>query len=137
MKKIFLLILLVLVSVGFYNFSKAPGKFHQTSAIPPKTVYLKHPLAANLDVFFAQTTVFTLYIFQSGSTQDLKLLIKKLSQDKALNSCVTGSVNGDFQAVEVSLKQIQNKAWFVKWLKNAGLQTIKINSDPVKSIDAI
>jgi hypothetical protein len=137
MKKPFLLILLVLVSAGFYNFSKAPGKIHQTSAIPAKTVYLKHPLAANLDAFFAQTTVFTLYVFQSGSAQDLKLLIEKLRQDKALNSCVAGSVNGDFQAVDVSLKQIQNKTWFVKWLKNAGLKTIKINNDPVKSIDEI
>lgn len=131
------LIAVILFGTLYFSATEFSHPLLRAQVVPPKTVVLKHPAAGQLNSFFAQTTVFTLYLYQYGTQQDLQALLLKLKKDKAVNSCVLGTLTGDYQALEVSLKQAQSKSWFVLWLKNAGLNSLKINNDPVKLLDQI
>lgn len=121
----------------FFSGIRIPDSIWQAQSYPEKTIILKHPAAGNPTAYFAQTSIFTFYIFRGGTTPEKERLVKRLAKDKAVQSCSLGVLNGDFQAVEVSLKQPQSKSWFISWLKSEGLTSIKINNDPVKSLDQL
>jgi len=137
MKKLFFLLTLLVFAAVSYEFSSVRSAILQSTVMPPKTIILKHPGAEDLNVFFAQTTVFTIYVYQCGTAQDLQSIVGKLSKDKVVSSCVPASANGDYQAINVNLKQTQNKTWFVSWLKSAGLKTMKVNNGTLISLDQL
>ncbi len=136
MKKLILFPILILFAGISLEFTILPQAKLQNKVLPAKTVVLKHPDAADLNTFFTKNKNFTLYIFQCGSSEELLNLLLKLGKDKTA-SCMTGALSGEYQAIEVSLKSSQKKIWFVNWLKNAGLKTIKINNDQVKNIEQL
>lgn len=103
----------------------------------PNTVFIKHPAANNSDVYFAEATMFHFEIYKSGGKTDLETALTKLRADKQVESCSEGVVTGDFQAVTVTLKSPQSKAWFVKWMRAAGFKTIKINNNPPVALEKL
>lgn len=103
----------------------------------PNTVFIKHPAAHNIDVYFAEATMLYFEIYKSGSKADLQSALTVLRADQVVESCTEGVVTGDFQAVTVTLKSPQSKAWFVKWMRLAGFKTIKINNNPPVALDKL
>ncbi len=136
MKNILLSIFVLALSAdALYANSKGSVPAAQTQVYPNKTVIIKHPAATDANRFFAEVTVLRIDIYKAGSKEDLEKILLALRKDKAVESCTLDQLNGDFQAINISLKQGQSKAWFAAWLKSAGLGHIKINNDPVKTLD--
>jgi len=138
MKKLIILVLLFVGCVDFV-FSK-PNLIlqnQQSDLYPPKTIVIKHPAAADVNRYFAEVTVLRIEIYKVGSNEDLNTIIEALKKDKAVESISIDQLNGDFQALTISLKKGQGKQWFISWFKSAGLATIKINNDPVKKLDLL
>ncbi len=118
-------------------FSKSNPLVHlqQSSLYPPKTIVIKHPAASDVNRYFAEVTVLRIEIYKVGTKVDLDKILTDLRKDKAVESIELGSLNGDFQAINISLKQGQGKKWFVSWLKSAGFSDIKINNEPVTKLE--
>src|SRR5688572_2195610 len=112
MKKLILYFALVLFAGISLEFTVSRSQKLQNTVLPAKTVVLKHPEAADLNTFFAQNKNFTLYIFQCGSSDELADLLVKLGKDKT-TSCIAGALSGEYQAIDVTLKNPQKKVWFV------------------------
>jgi hypothetical protein len=104
---------------------------------PAKTICIKNPQAANANQFFSSSTVLMFEVYKAGSADDLAKILKVLNSDPNVESVSEGPLTGDFQALTISLKSAKNKAWFVALFKKAGLNTIKINNNPVTEIDKI
>ncbi len=132
---LFAFFLLALSADALYSSTFGSTPAAQTQVYPNKTVVIKHPAAADANRFFAEVTVFRIDIYKAGSKEDLEKILVALRKDKAVESCTLDQLNGDFQAINISLKQGQGKAWFTAWLNSAGLTHIKINNDPVKALD--
>ncbi|HQQ95570.1 MAG TPA: hypothetical protein PLQ93_13530 [Bacteroidia bacterium] len=109
----------------------------QTKETPAHTVFIKHPAAEDVNRYFSEASMFQLEIYKTGTKEELQKILTQLRKDKAVESCTEGVVTGDFQAVVVSLKQAQNKTWFINWLKSAGLNHIKINNKAVTEIEKL
>ncbi len=105
------------------------------SETPAKTICLKNSAASNTDSYFSSTTVFSFEVFKAGSKEDIAKIVKTLSKDAAVESCVEGALTGDYQAFTLTLKSTKSKAWFVSQFKKVGLNTIKINNNPIVDVD--
>jgi hypothetical protein len=105
------------------------------SETPAKTICIKNSAASNTDTYFASTTVISFEVYKAGSAEDVAKIIKTLKKDGAVESCVEGALTGDYQAITLTLKSAKNKAWFVNQFKKAGLNTIKINNNPIVEVD--
>ena len=105
--------------------------------IPAKTIVLKHPAAANIDSYFSGATLVSFEVYKSGSKEDLAKIVNSLKTNKNIASCSEGAVNGDFQQITITLKSAQNKAWFVAMFKTAGLNTIRVNNNPIVEVDKL
>ncbi len=96
--------------------------------LPAKTICIKHPLAADPVKFFSTGTSFHFEIFKAGTKSDLLSIIDKLKKVEGVENCLPGNVNGDYFSVELTLKSVKDKAWFMNAFKAAGLDHIKINN---------
>lgn len=105
--------------------------------IPAKTIVLKHPAAANINSYFSGATLVSFEVYKSGSKEELAKILSSLKSNKAVSSCSEGTVTGDFQQITITLKTAQNKAWFVALFKAAGLNTIRVNNNPVVEVDKL
>lgn len=107
------------------------------SEIPAKTICIKHPNASEPDKFFSTSTNLMFEVYKAGSKEEIEKIIKMLKSDSNVQSASEGRLTGDYQAITISLKNPKDKAWFVALFKKAGLNTIRINNNPIVSIDKI
>lgn len=128
-----LLLAIVLISAPVY------GKINtfniSYSETPARTIVIKHPAANNPATFFSTSTVLTFEVFKPGSKEDVAAIIKALTKDGNVQSCTAGVLTGDYQAFTLTLKSAKDKAWFASLFKKAGLNTIKINNNPIVEVD--
>lgn len=102
---------------------------------PDKTICIKNPDATDTDKYFSSNTVYYFEIFKGGTSDQLDQIIKLLKKDSAVLSCLKNSLNGDFQAITLTLKTLKSKSWFINQFKKAGLNTIKINNNPIVEVE--
>ena len=107
--------------------------FNVLSETPVKTICIKNPDAANLNNFFAGLTVLNFEVYKSGT--ELSQILKTLSSNPNVASCVEGKTTGDYQAIVLTLKNKKDKAWFTSEFKKAGLGHIKINNNPIVEVE--
>lgn len=105
------------------------------SEIPAKTVCIKHPAASDANSFFSQATVVSFEVYKAGSAADVANIITALKKDAAVESVTEGKVTGDYQQITLTLKSAKNKAWFASEFKKAGLNTVRINNNPIVEVD--
>jgi hypothetical protein len=102
---------------------------------PVKTICLKHPAAADVNKFFSEITMLTFEVFKPGTKEDVANIISSLKNTAGIESVTEGNLTGDYQAITISLKSAKNKAWFTAQFKKAGLNTIRINNNPIVEVD--
>jgi hypothetical protein len=105
------------------------------SEIPAKTVCIKNPSAADVNKFFAETTVLSFEVFKAGSADEIAKIVASLKKNSAVESVSEGKLTGDYQSMTLTLKSAKNKAWFASEFKKAGLNTIRINNNPIVEVD--
>ena len=107
------------------------------SETPEKTVIIKHPAASNLNTFFSTTTTLFFEVYKPATKKDIAALIKTLSKNTYVKSCTEGLLTGDYQGFTLELKSPMDKIAFGKLLKSAGLNTIKINANPIVDVEKL
>lgn len=105
------------------------------SEIPAKTVCIKHPAAANAAKFFSETTMLSFEVYKAGSADEVAMIVSSLKKDGNVESVTEGKTTGDYQQFTISLKSAKNKAWFASEFKKAGLNTVRINNNPIVEVD--
>lgn len=105
------------------------------SEIPAKTICIKHPDASNPDKYFSTSTNVMFEVYKAGSKDEISKIIGILKSDSNVESATEGRLTGDYQAITISLKNTKDKAWFVALFKKAGLNTIRINNNPIVSVE--
>jgi hypothetical protein len=139
--KIFrVLALLLIIPTSLIFSSERNASLYQkliSQEVPARTVFFKHPAAADLTAFFSKNTIYHFEVYRAGNSENLAKLVQVLGNDPAVASCITGQLTGDFQAITLTLKETKNKEWFSVFFRNAGLNTIKINNGPVTDISKI
>ena len=122
-----------LLALGVVNSElQAQANSSVQTATPPKTIVIKHPLAANPDNFFSTGTAFTFEIFKAG---DVSIITELLKKDANVSQCTVGNVTGDYSQISIALKAQKDKKWFAALFKKAGLNTIKINNNTIVTVD--
>jgi hypothetical protein len=106
-------------------------------AIPDKTVFIKDPAATDHAGFFSSRVNYHFEIFKAGSVEEVQKILKSLQADKKVSSATAGKLTGDYQAIDLSLKQNADKAWFKKVLSGAGLNHIHINNEETIATGAL
>lgn len=104
---------------------------------PAKTICLKNPAASNPANFFSTSTVIMFEVYKPGSKEEMAKIVSSLKKDTNVQSCDEGNVTGDYHALTLNLKSAKDKAWFAALFKKAGLNTIKINNNPVVEVDKL
>jgi hypothetical protein len=135
LKNLSLSLLLCTSVLGTRVYAKSNSMSVNYTETPAKTIIIKHPMASNTTAFFSTNTVFMFEIFKPGSKADLTAIIKALSSDANVQACAEGPLTGDYQALTLTLKAAKDKAWFIALFKKAGLNTIKINNNPIVEVD--
>lgn len=102
---------------------------------PVKTVVIKNPNAEDATKFFSVNTIVHFEVYKVGTKEELATVIASLKKNADVESVHEGIVTGDYQALDIVLKTTKNKEWFSKSLKNAGLNHIKINNNPIIPIE--
>jgi len=111
------------------------GTYNET---PARTIILKHPMAADAGKFFASGTFFSFEVYQPGSAAEVNKIVAALKSDPAVESVSVGALVGNsYQGFTITLKAPQSKGWFISEFKKAGLNTIKINNNPVVAVEKI
>jgi len=105
------------------------------SETPAKTIVFKHPLANDANTFFASGTVFNFEVYKAGSKEEVAKIVAALKSDAAVELVNEGTITGDYQAFTLVLKSAKTKAWFAAEFKKAGLNTIKLNNNPVVEVE--
>ena len=98
---------------------------------PAKTICIKNPAASNPTTFFSTTTVLMFEVYKPGSKEEMDKIVSSLKKDSNVQSCDEGATTGDYHAITLVLKSAKDKAWFVSLFKKAGLNTVKINNNPI------
>lgn len=128
----FLLGVAVLNSTAFANNNSISVNF---SDIPVKTVCIKNAAAADVNKFFSQTTMLFFEVYKAGSKEEVAKIIASLKSDAAVESVTEGKLTGDYQSITITLKSAKNKAWFASEFKKAGLNTVRINNNPIVEVE--
>jgi hypothetical protein len=103
--------------------------------IPVKTVCIKNPNAADVNKFFSETTVLSFEVYKAGSADEIAKIVASLKNNKGVESITEGKLTGDYQSMTLTLKSAKNKAWFAAEFKKAGLNTIRINNNPIVEVE--
>ncbi|MBA3682153.1 MAG: hypothetical protein H0W73_13495 [Bacteroidetes bacterium] len=128
----FLLGVAVLNSTAF---GKNTGVSVNFSEIPVKTVCIKHAAAVDANAFFSQVTMLSFEVYKAGSADEVAKIVSSLKKNAAVESVTEGKLNGDYQQITITLKSAKNKAWFASEFKKAGLNTVRINNNPIVEVD--
>jgi hypothetical protein len=116
-------------------FGKNTGVSVNFSEIPAKTVCIKNAAAANVDNFFSQVTFLSFEVYKPGSADEVAKIVSNLKKDAAVESVTEGKLTGDYQQITITLKSAKNKTWFASEFKKAGLNTVRINNNPIVEVD--
>lgn len=108
-----------------------------TNEIPVKTIFIKHPAADDATKYFSSSTVVNFEVYKIGSKADINAMMASFQKDAAVESINLGVTTGDYQAFTLILKSAQSKQWFITEFKKAGLNTIKINRNPIVEVEKL
>lgn len=134
------LMLAALTVVSAPQLSATTGSYPNNktfSETPERTVIIKHPAANNLSTFFSSTTTLFFEVYKPGTKEDIATIIKTLSKNTYVKSCTEALLTGDYQGFTLELKSPMDKVAFGKLLKSAGLNTVKINANPIVASDKL
>lgn len=96
--------------------------------IPVKTAVIKAAGAENTDLFFSTTKVVAIHVFKAGTTEDLNALVAKLKESGSVEQVILGKTTGDYTNINITLKEIKNKSFWIELFKSAGMDHVKINN---------
>ena len=100
--------------------------------LPSKSVVIKAAGANDVNAFFSTTKVIAFHIYKAGSSEELEAMVKKLRESAGVEQVIQGKTTGDYTGINVTLKEVKNKSYWIELFRNAGFSQIKINnSDPV------
>lgn len=138
--KSFVLYMAMIAGTG--NFQAASSGIHAPSVVlvkelPAKTICIKHPMANDANSFFSTTTNLFFEVHKPGSKADFTAILDKLKQMEGVQNVTPGNITGDFFGVNLSLKGLKDKAWFIQAFKKAGLEYIKLNNNEAVSLDKL
>lgn len=102
---------------------------------PAKTIIIKHPAANDVATFFSSSTVYSFEVFKPGTSAEMDKIVATLKKDAEVADVAVGKVTGDYHAITVTVKSVKNKMYFSSLFKKAGLNTIKINNNPITEVD--
>ena len=105
------------------------------SETPAKTVIIKAGGAANANTFFSTTKAVSFEVYKAGSADELAAMISKIKAHEGVEIVITGKTTGDYTNVNVSLKEVKDKAYWIGLFKAAGLGHVKINNNPVTDVE--
>jgi hypothetical protein len=105
--------------------------------LPAKTICIKHPMANDANAFFSTTTNLFFEVYQPGSKADFTIIVDKLKQIEGVQNATPGNIAGDYYGINLSLKGVKDKAWFIQVFKKAGLEYIKLNNNEAVAIDKL
>lgn len=114
--------------------SNASHLKHIFGETPAKTVVIKNPGADNTSTFFSNNQVYFFEVYKIG---DAKAVVEMLKKNKDVESCTANNAVGDYTPINLSLKSLKNKAFFIALFKSAGLNTIRINHNEIISVEKI
>jgi exopolysaccharide biosynthesis protein len=96
--------------------------------IPVKTAVIKAAGAENADLFFSTTKVVAIHVFKAGTTEDLNTLVTKLKENSSVEQVILGKTTGDYTNINITLKEVKNKSFWMELFKSAGMDHVKINN---------
>jgi hypothetical protein len=134
MKKLTFLALACFLSV--FSFSKHLAIHSVNKETPSKTICIKHP-DANKPNFFSTITVLSFEVYKPDTKGDIVTIVDKFSKMAEVQSCNVGKQTGDYYRINLIVKKPQDKAWYVKAFKDAGLYTIKLNNAEVVDVEKL
>ena len=124
-------LLIVLFFNLFASAQNAPSQA-PTNQMPANTICIKDMGADDANTYFSNSQV---YNFEIYKVTDINKVLESIRKDKNIEGCLGGKVIGDYTQVMISLSSKQNKAWFIAQFKKAGLNTIRINHQEVKTVE--
>jgi len=104
---------------------------------PVKTIVVKHPMANDAGKFFSASKVVFFEIYKPGTKDEKAKIISSLKNNPDVETVTEGAVVGDYHGITIVLKTEKNKQWFVSEFKKAGLNTIKMNNNPIVEVDKL
>lgn len=84
--------------------------------------------AENADLFFLMTKVVAIHVLKAGTTEDLNTLVMKLKENSSVEQVILGKTTGDYTNINITLKEIKNKSFWMELFKSAGVDHVKINN---------
>lgn len=138
MKIVKILSVSLLLTVAMLNHAAAaaPVSSFRLNETPARTIIVKHPLAADANKYFSTMKILSFEIFKPGTKDDMARIVASLKNDPAVETVSEGAVTGgDYYAVTLVLKSEKSKEWFIAEFKKAGLNTIKMNNNPVIAVE--
>jgi hypothetical protein len=105
--------------------------------LPSKTVCIKHPMANDASAFFSTTLNLFFEVYQPGTKADFITIIDKLKSIDGVQNVTPGVINGDYYGINLTLKDVKDKAWFVEAFKKAGLGHVKINNNEAVPVEKL
>lgn len=131
MKFLKTLCLSLLLSLMGLNCAQAQTNSTPTET-PAKTICIKHPMANDVDRFFSNNSAIMFEVYKPG---DMVIIMELLKKDNNIKECQAGTVTGDYHQLTLVVKDQKDKAWYAALFKKAGLNTIKINNNPIVTVD--
>lgn len=104
---------------------------------PAKTIVIKNMAAEDINKYFSTGTIFNFEVYKVGTKADIDALIALFQKDAAVESLNMGTTTADFQAFTLVLKTAKDKQWFINAFKKAGLNSIKVNRNPVVEVEKL
>lgn len=138
--KSFVLYIALVAGIGSLQASASGNKAISavsSKELPAKTICIKHPMANDANSFFSTTTNLFFEVYKPGSKADFTAILDKLKQTEGVQNVTPGNITGDFFGVNLSLKGLKDKAWFIQAFKKAGLEYIKLNNNEAVSLDKL
>ncbi len=124
-------VLLSVAAVNSNSYAQANPAAIKSAEMSAKTIIIKHPMANDPATFFATNTLITFEIYKPG---DIAKAISVMSKDPNVADCKMGAVTGDYYQVNLTVKSLKDKMWYGTLFKKAGLNTIKINNNPIVEV---
>ncbi|MGE0567846.1 MAG: hypothetical protein AB7O73_07845 [Bacteroidia bacterium] len=131
------ILLLLTLSLSAFQLN-AGNSFNYISEIntelPPKTICIKHALAGDADKLFSTETKLTFEIYKAGNSEELEKMIASFEANDNVDEVIKGSLNGDYQQIQIAFNDKVSKKIVVQMFKDAGLTYIKLNNSAVKNL---
>jgi hypothetical protein len=122
LSKLFTLILFV----GSFSLN---ARITSAGNLPDNSIVIKAGGANDVNAFFSTTKAVAFSIYKAT---DLVGTVKKLQEAAGVDNVIQEKVAGDYILINVSIKDVKDKAYWSALFVSAGFKKIKINNaDPV------